>query len=76
VTAGSFPLFGQWIDPLLQMPYQIQTNAGWSHELTPDTVFNADFVYSLGRDLTRGRALNQRIPGTTIRRISLCCPRR
>jgi len=74
VTAGSFPLFGQWIDPLLQMPYQIQTNAGWSHELTPDTVFNADFVYSLGRDLNTRPRLNQRIPGTTIRRISALLP--
>ena len=38
VVAGQFPLFGQWVDPLLQMPYQMQTNVGWSHELTSNTV--------------------------------------
>ncbi len=32
------PPFGQYVDPLLQMPYQIQTNAGWSHEITSDMV--------------------------------------
>jgi carboxypeptidase family protein/TonB-dependent receptor-like protein len=71
---GQFPLFGQWVDPLLQMPYQIQTNAGWSHQLTPDMVFNADLVYSLGRDLNTRPRVNQRIPGTTIRRISALLP--
>ena len=64
------PPFGQWVDPLLQMPYQIQTNAGWSHELTPDTVVSADFVYSLGRDLNTRPRVNQRTPG------SLSNPRR
>jgi hypothetical protein len=70
------PPFGQWVDPLLQMPYQIQTNAGWSHEVTPDTVFNADFVYSLGRDLNMRPRVNQRIPGnlSNPRRISALLP--
>ena len=75
VVPGQYPLFGQWVDPLLQMPYQIQSNIGWSHELTPSTVVQADFVNSLGRDLnTRPRA-NQRILGTTIRRVSAVLPR-
>jgi hypothetical protein len=48
----------------LQQPYQIQTNAGWSHELNADTVLNADVVYSLGRDLNMRPRVNQRIPGS------------
>jgi hypothetical protein len=74
VVTGSFPLFGQWVDPLLQMPYQMQTNVGWSHELTSNTVVQADFVSSLGRDLNTRPRVNQRIPGTTIRRISALLP--
>ena len=74
ITPGSYPLFGQYVDPLLQMPYQMQANAGWSHELTADTVFNVDFVDSKGRDLNTRPRLNQRIPGTTIRRISALLP--
>jgi len=67
---GQFPLFGQFVDPLLQMPYQMQTNFGWSHEITSDTVLSADYVNSLGRDLNFRPRVNQRITGTTIRRIS------
>jgi hypothetical protein len=70
VAAGAFPLFGQWVDPLLQQPYQMQTNAGWSHELNSNTVVSVDYVDSLGRDLNTRPRLNQRIPGTTIRRLS------
>src|SRR5439155_25521863 len=61
---GQFPLFGQWIDPTLQQPYQIQTNVGWSHELDANTVLSADVVYSLGRDLNTRPRVNQRIPGS------------
>jgi len=74
VTPGSFPLFGQWIDPRIQQPYAIQTNAGWSHELTSNTVISADYVNSLGRDLNFRPRLNTRIPGTLIRRISVLLP--
>ena len=70
VTSVTTPLFGQWVDPLLQMPYQMQTNAGWSHELAADTVISIDFVDSLGRDLNVRQRLNQRTPG------SLSNPRR
>jgi hypothetical protein len=70
VNTGSFPLFGQWIDPRLQAPYQMQSNAGWSHELTSDMVFSMDYVNSLGRDLNFRPRVNQRIPG------SLSNPRR
>jgi outer membrane receptor protein involved in Fe transport len=74
VAGGAFPLFGQWVDPLLEMPFQYQTNAGWSHQLSSDTVVSADFVYSLGRDLNTRPRVNQRILGTTIRRISALLP--
>src|SRR5436305_14933549 len=70
VNTGSFPLFGQWVDPRLQAPYQMQSNAGWSHEISSDTVFSVDYVNSLGRDLNFRPRLNQRIPG------SLSNPRR
>jgi hypothetical protein len=70
IVPGSYPLFGNWVDPLLKQPRQYQTNAGWSHELTSDTVISVDFVDALGRDLNTRPRLNQRIPGTTIRRLS------
>jgi outer membrane receptor protein involved in Fe transport len=70
VTSVTTPLFGQYVDPLLQMPFQYQTNAGWSHQLSSDSVVTADLVYSLGRDLNMRPRVNQRIPPTTTRRIA------
>jgi len=70
VSTGAFPLNGQYVDPRLQQPYQMQSNAGWSHELSSDTVISVDYVNSLGRDLNFRPRLNQRIPG------SLSNPRR
>ena len=64
------PLVGVWVDPRLQQPYQLQTNAGWSHELTTGTIISLDYVNSLGRDLNYKPRLNQFIPGTKTRRIS------
>ena len=63
-TPGAFGLFGQYVDPLLQQPYQMQANAGWSHELNQDLVVSVDYVNSLGRDLNTRTRLNQRIPGS------------
>jgi carboxypeptidase family protein len=74
VAAGAAPLFGQFVDPRLQAPYSIQTNAGWSHELSSNMVFNIDYVNSLGRDLNTRPRVNQRIPGTLIRRVSVLLP--
>jgi hypothetical protein len=64
------PVLGFFVDPRLQQPYELQTNVGWSHELTPDTVISLDFVSALGRDLNYKPRLNQLIPGTPIHRIS------
>jgi hypothetical protein len=75
VSTGAFPLFGQWVDPRLQAPYQMQSNFGWSHELSSDMVVSADYVNSLGRDLNERPRLNQRIPGSVaalnLRRVSV-----
>jgi len=63
-------LVGIFVDPRLQQPYQLQTNIGWSHELTPSTVISVDYVNSLGRDLNYKPRLNQFIPNTKTPRIS------
>jgi hypothetical protein len=56
------------------MPYQMQTNAGWSHQLTSDTVISADYVNSLGRDLNYRLQLNMILPNSTLRQISSVLP--
>ncbi len=77
VTAGAKSVFAiGWVDPRLQAPYQIQSNLGWSHELTGDMVFSADYVNSLGRDLNFRPRVNQRIPGnlSNPRRLAAIVP--
>jgi hypothetical protein len=62
--AGAVPLFGQFTDPRLQMPYTRQASLGWSHQLTDSTVITADFVRADGRDLnTRPRINTLTAPG-------------
>ena len=58
---NALPLFGQFTDPRLQMPYTRQASFGWSHELSPSTVFTADFVRADGRDLNVRPRINTRI---------------
>jgi len=74
VAAGAFPLFGQWVDPRLQQPYQMQANAGYSRELTSNMVLSVDYVNSLGRDLNFRPRVNQRITGLTTRRLAAIVP--
>jgi len=78
VNTGAYPLFGQWVDPRLQQPYQMQSNVGWAHELTRDTLISVDYVNSLGRDLNLRPRVNQRIPGSAaalnLRRVSVLLP--
>ncbi len=54
----------------------MQSNLGWSHELTSDMVISADYVNSLGRDLNLRPRVNQRIPGSLSnpRRVSALLP--
>ncbi len=58
LAGGPVPLFGQFTDPRLQMPYTRQTSFGWSHELMPGTVVTADFVRADGRDLNTRPRIN------------------
>ena len=75
IAAASFPLFGQWIDPRLQQPYQMQSNAGYSRDLMGNTVISVDYVNSLGRNLNFRPRVNQRIGGgSTIRRLAQIVP--
>jgi carboxypeptidase family protein/TonB-dependent receptor-like protein len=69
-SAAGPPLLGFWVDPRLQQPYQLQTNVGWSHEVTSNTVLRVDYVNALGRDLNYKPRVNQLIAGTTTRRVS------
>jgi outer membrane receptor protein involved in Fe transport len=66
----SLPLYGQWVDPRLQMPYTRQTALGWSHQLTPSTMFSIDFVRADGRNLNTRSVINVYMPGTTTRRLA------
>ena len=72
-AAAGLPLLGIWADPRLEQPYQLQTNVGWSHELTSNTVIGFDYVNSLGRDLNYKPRVNQFVPGTgkAPRRLSM-----
>ena len=74
VSPGAFPLFGQYVDPRLQQPYQMQANAGYSRELTSSMIVSVDYVNSLGRDLNFRPRVNQRISGTTTRRLAAIVP--
>ena len=67
---NALPLFGQFTDPRLQMPYTRQASIGWSHQLTPSTVFTADFVRADGRDLNIRPRIN------TARSSARTAPRR
>ena len=60
---SSIPLFGQWVDPRLQLPYTRQTALGWSHQLNASTVFGVDFVRADGRNLNSRPRLNVRPVG-------------
>ena len=49
--------------PGIEQPWTSQTSAGWSHELTPTTVVDIDYVHIKGTDLGVRWPLNTRING-------------
>ena len=49
--------------PYIRQPWTAQASAGWSHELTPSTVIDVDYVHTDGHDLGVRWALNTRING-------------
>ena len=49
--------------PQIRQPWTAQTSAGWTHELSPSTVVDVDYVHTDGRDLGVRWALNTRING-------------
>jgi hypothetical protein len=61
--AGGLPLFGQWVDPLLEQPETRQASLGWSHELTGNTVVTVDYVHIDGRNLNVRPRLNTQVNG-------------
>jgi hypothetical protein len=67
---NALPLYGQWLDPRLEMPYTRQLAAGWSHQLSPSTVVTLDFVRSDGRNLNSRPRINVYTPGTRTRRLT------
>jgi hypothetical protein len=56
--AGAVPLFGQFTDPRLQMPYTRQASLGYSFALTDSMVFTVDGVRADGRDLNTRPRIN------------------
>ena len=60
VNTSQLPLIGQWLDPRFELPYTRQTAFGWSHQLSPSTVFTVDFVRNEGRDLGTRAQINAR----------------
>ena len=58
------PFYGtQLTPPGIRQPWTSQFSAGWSHQLTPSTVFDVDYVHIDGKDLGVRWALNTRING-------------
>jgi len=64
VTNPNGPFFSTQIAaPYIRQPWTAQTSVGWSHELTPSTVVDVDYVHTDGHDLGVRWALNTRING-------------
>jgi hypothetical protein len=49
--------------PQIRQPWTSQTSIGWTHELSPSTVFDVDYVHTDGKDLGVRWPLNTRVNG-------------
>jgi hypothetical protein len=66
------PFFGSNVAvPRVKQPFTNQYSIGWSHQLTPSTVIDADYVHLEGKDLGVRWALNTITPAGTRRYASL-----
>jgi outer membrane receptor protein involved in Fe transport len=59
------PMGSHVASPRILQPYTQQTSAGWSHELSPTTVVDIDYVHINGHDLGLRWQLNTRVGGTS-----------
>ena len=58
------PFYGtQLTPPGIRQPWTSQLSAGWSHQLSPSTVFDVDYVHIKGTDLGVRWGLNTRVNG-------------
>ena len=57
--------------PRVKQPFTNQSSVGWSHELTPSTVIDVDYVHVEGKDLGVRWQLNTITPAGTRRYASL-----
>ena len=67
---SALPLFGQFLDPRLEMPYTRQASIGWSHQLTQSSMVSVDYVNNQGRDLNTRPRLNVRLTDGGPRRLA------
>ncbi len=49
--------------PQIRQPWTAQTSVGWTHELTPSTVVDIDYIHTDGKDLGVRWPLNTRVNG-------------
>jgi len=57
-SGGGVPVFGQFTDPRLQMPYTRQASLGFSHQFTDSMVLTIDGVRADGRNLNSRPRIN------------------
>jgi len=57
-SGSGAPLFGQFTDPRLQMPYTRQASLGFSHQFTDSMVLTVDGVRADGRNLNSRPRIN------------------
>ena len=66
------PFYGTQVTPPgIRQPWTSQLSAGWSHQLSPSTVFDVDYVHIKGTDLGVRWDLNTRVNGGSRRYADL-----